>query len=116
MDFDSISVVLLLLRDDRPELDEDASNELQDAHLDYLASLHEAGHLLAAGPVGGESLRGLTLLRVDVDEARRLKEQDPAVRAGVYELEVLPWRVPAGAMSFHRTFFPHSIAEATAGS
>jgi uncharacterized protein YciI len=113
MDFDSFSIVLLLKRDDAPQLDEAAEDELQDAHLDYLASLHEAGHLLAAGPVRGDRIRGLSLLRVDVDEARRLKEQDPAVRARVYELEILPWMVPAGAMSFHRTTFPHSLAEAT---
>ena len=116
MDFDSLTVVLLLRRDEAPELDDEAADALQDAHLDYLASLHEAGHLVAAGPVGGERIRGLSLLRVDVDEARRLKEQDPAVRAGVYELEVLPWRFPAGAMSFHRTRFPHSLAEATSAS
>ena len=113
MEFDSFSVVLLLRRDDGPQLDDAAADALQDAHLNYLATLHEAGHLLAAGPVGGERLRGLSLLRVDVDEARRLKEQDPAVRAGVYELEVLSWRVPAGAMTFEQTSFPHSIAEAT---
>ena len=116
MEFDSLSVVLLLRRDDAPDVDDEAADALQDAHLDYLASLHEAGHLIAAGPVGGERIRGLSLLRVDVDEARRLKEQDPAVRAGMYELEVVPWRIPAGAMSFHATRFPHSLAEAMGAS
>ena len=58
----------------------------------------EAGHLLAAGPLadaGGE-LRGLSILGVGPEQARELKEADPAVRAGVYRVRVLEWRVPAG--------------------
>ena len=55
LEFDGFTVVLLLTPDDPPELDEKAANELQDAHLNHLAQLHEAGHLLAAGPLlGGE--------------------------------------------------------------
>ncbi len=82
----------------------------------HLAGLHEAGHLLAAGPLMDEKLRGLSILNVEPDEARRLEEQDPAVRAGKYSLHVVPWIVPAGAMSFSPTRFPHSVADAEAGA
>ena len=51
------------------------SDALQDAHLAHLASLHEEGSLLAAGPLS-----------------------DPTHEA-----------IPAGAMSFSRTFFPRSM-------
>jgi hypothetical protein len=34
--------------------------------------------------------RRLSLLTVDANEARRLKEDDPAVQAGLYEIEVDP--------------------------
>jgi uncharacterized protein len=110
--FDQFTVVLLMLRPDAPELDEGALATLQDAHLDFLAELHEAGHLLAAGPLSDDGFRGLSLLRVGPDEARRLTEQDPAVRAGRFALKVMPWMVPGGAISFSSTRFPHSIAEA----
>lgn len=41
-------------------------------------------------------------------------EADEAVRAGVFSVLVLPWQIPAGAMSFSRTFFPRSMRDVTA--
>src|SRR5262245_43761984 len=111
MEFDLFTVSLLVLRDDAPELDEEAADALQDAHLDHLATLHEQGHLVAAGPLGHEKIRGLSILTVPPDEARALKEADPAVRAGRFEVVVVPWQVPAGAVHFTPTRFPHSIAD-----
>ena len=112
MDFDKLTIVLLELRPDAPQLDDTAAAALQDAHLDHLATLHEQGYLVAAGPLsGGSEFRGLSILRTDEEEARRLKEADPAVQAGRFGLRIMSWQVPAGAMSFTRTPFPHSIAE-----
>jgi uncharacterized protein YciI len=115
MQFDHFSVALLTLRADAPVLDEAEEARLQDAHMAHLADLHDAGHLLAAGPLrdGENRYRGLSILNVDAQRARELKEDDPAVRAGRYSVVVLPWMVPAGAMSFGRATFPRSIAEAT---
>jgi uncharacterized protein len=110
--FDQFTIVLLVLRLDAPQLDEAAATALQDAHLAHLAELHEAGHLLAAGPLSDDGFRGLLILNVGADEARRLNEQDPAVRAGRFALKVIPWMVPAGALSYSLTRFPRSIAEA----
>jgi uncharacterized protein YciI len=116
MEFDHLTVALLVLRPDAPQLDEEAAAALQDAHMSHLADLHEAGHLLAAGPLSDEKFRGLSILRADVEESRRLKESDPAVQAGRFSVVVIPWTVPAGAMSFAPTRFPRTIAEATSGS
>jgi uncharacterized protein YciI len=87
----------------------------QDAHLAHLASLHDSGSLLAGGPLSDPAgeLRGLSILSVPVDEARRLKEADEAVRAGVFSVRAMPWRIPAGAMSFSGTFFPRSMRDVT---
>ena len=115
MTFDHLTVALLVLREDAPQLDEAAEDELQDAHMAHLADLHAAGQLLAAGPLRGGAdnrFRGLSILGVDVDEARALKEQDPAVRAGRFSVVVLPWMVPGGAISFAPTRFPRSMADA----
>ena len=106
MEFDHLTVTLLVLRPDAPKLDEEAAAALQDAHMAHLADLHEQGHLLAAGPLSDEKFRGLSILRVDVEEARRLREGDPAVQAGRYSVKAIPWTVPAGAMSFTPTRFP----------
>jgi hypothetical protein len=51
-------------------------------------------------------------LNVEPERARELKEQDPAVQIGRFAVKVIPWMVPAGAMTFSRTRFPRSLAEA----
>ena len=109
MEFDEFTISLLL-SGPTPN-----SADLQDAHLAHLAALHEAGSLLAAGPLSDPAgeLRGLSILNVPVDEAIRLKEADEAVRAGVFAVRAMPWRIPAGAISFSRTFFPHSMRDVT---
>lgn len=109
LEFDEFTIALL---SSGPTPNSDA---LQDAHLAHLASLHDAGSLLAAGPLNDPAgeLRGLSILNVPVDEARRLKEADEAVRAGVFSVRALPWMVPAGALSFTRTFFPRSMRDVT---
>lgn len=114
MQFDQYTIALLILRPDAPELDDDASAALQDAHMAHLADLYEAGHLLAAGPLSDEKFRGLSILNVEPERARELKEQDPAVQIGRFSVKVMPWMVPAGAMAFSPTRFPRSVAEASA--
>ncbi len=102
----------MILRPDAPRLDERAAAALQDAHIAYLADLHEAGYLLAAGPLFDDEFRGLSILNVDPERARELKEQDPAVRAGRFSAKVISWMVPRGAIGFSRTRFPRLMAEA----
>ena len=111
MEFDRYTIALLILRPDAPDLDEEAAAALQDAHMAHLADLHDAGHLLAAGPLSDEKFRGLSILNVDPERARELKEQDPAVQIGRFSVEVIPWIVPAGAMAFSPARFPRSVAE-----
>lgn len=109
--FDRFSIALLILRPDAPKMDEEAANRLQDAHMAHLADLHEAGYLLAAGPLSDDKFRGLTILNVEPERALALKEQDPAVIAGRFSVKVMPWIVPKGAMTFSRTRFPRSMSE-----
>ncbi|HET7045339.1 MAG TPA: YciI family protein [Gaiellaceae bacterium] len=113
MELDRFTIALLTRPADGPQPDEAAAAALQDAHLGYLAHLHETGALLAAGPVAGDRLRGLSILGVEPERALALKRQDPAVRAGLYAVEALQWRVPAGAVRFGPARFPRSAAEAT---
>jgi len=117
MRFDRYTISLLFLRPDAPSLSDEQAVELQDAHLAHLADLHDAGHLLAAGPVQGAAdreLRGFCILKVDPERARELNEQDPAVRAGRFRIEVYPWMLPGGLMSFSAGRLPRSMNEAEA--
>ena len=116
MRFDRLTAALLVLRPDAPDLDDTEAAALQDAHMSHLADLYEAGVLVAAGPLLGDAdrrCRGLSLLTVGPDEARRLKEADPAVQAGLYAIEIFPWMVPSGALSFGPATFPRSMAQAS---
>jgi uncharacterized protein YciI len=114
---DRYTVTLLILRPDAPKLDEAAADALQDAHMAHLADLHDAGHLLAAGPLLGPAerpFRGLSIWRPDPDQVQRFVEEhpDPAVAAGRFRVEVIPWMVPSGAMRFAHTRLPRSMSEA----
>ena len=118
MQFDTYTITLLLLRQDAPRLTEDEEAALQDGHMAHLADLHQAGHLLAAGPVLGEpdrELRGFSILNVDREGAMELESADPAVRAGKYRIEAFTWTLPAGLMSFTHGHLPRSVAEVRGG-
>ena len=117
MRFERFTISLLILRPDAPTLDDTRANALQDRHLAHLASLHESHQLLAAGPLDGPAerrLRGLSIFGTGPAETRLLAEQDPAVVAGRFAVEVMPWIVPAGVIAFPAGRLPRSVAEADA--
>lgn len=111
MEFDEFTIALLVTGPNAPELSEAEAVEMQNAHMSHLADLHEQGHLLAAGPVDGGEVRGLSILCVPPERALELKRADPAVRAGVFDVRVLRWRTPAGFVSFTPGRLPRSVAE-----
>ncbi len=62
-----------------------------------------AGKLVVAGPFDDQTdprMRGLCIYRTSLEEARRLAQDDPAVKAGRLEVEVLSWWVEKGAITF----------------
>jgi uncharacterized protein YciI len=111
VDFDRLSVCFLTTRTDSPDRSASETDAIQDAHMAHLADLHEDGHLLAAGPVADRHYRGLLLFRADVEESEQMMLADPAVRAGWFDVKVVSWMVPGGALHFASTTFPRSMAE-----
>jgi uncharacterized protein YciI len=104
MEFDTYELVLLRRPAMPREFPPEELEKLQQAHLDYMRGLARAGKLVVAGPFGEGSplnLRGIQLFRVgSADEARRLSEDDPAVKAGRLESLVLTWYTEKGALAF----------------
>ena len=95
-----------------PKLSDAEGQALQRQHIGHLQAMARAGKLVVAGPFDDQTdprLRGLCLYRTSLEEARRLASDDPAVKAGRLEVEVLSWWVEKGAMTF-------PIAEKMAGS
>jgi uncharacterized protein YciI len=77
---------------------------IQKGHLGHLKKMAQAGKLVVAGPLDDQpdkSMRGLALYRVgSLEAARKLAADDPAVKAGRLEVEVMTWWVEKGAMTF----------------
>ena len=115
MQFDRHTLVLLVRPPDAPELTDEDAAELQDRHLAFRAELRDRGYLIGGGPLvdqDDERLRGISIMRCDPETARRLCNEDPAVRAGRLAVEVMTWMVPAGNVRFENVPAPRSMAEA----
>jgi uncharacterized protein YciI len=103
-EFDVYELVVLRWPEHRPPIDPDLADRLQSQHLGHLAAMKDAGRLKVAGPLDSqpdEHLRGICLYQVgSLEEARRLAESDPAVRAGRLAVEVMAWFTPKGTVCF----------------
>lgn len=74
--------------------DKDSSAVLMRGHLDNINDLAKKDLLTVAGPFGPNDLeyRGLFVLNVATkEEAEELLSTDPAIAAGVFETEIIPW-------------------------
>ena len=117
MQFDRHTLVLLVRPPDAPELTDEEADELQDRHLAFRADLRDRGFLIGGGPLvdqDDERLRSISIWMCDPETARRLSNEDPAVRAGRLAVEVMTWMVPAGNVRFEDVAAPRSTAEADA--
>jgi uncharacterized protein YciI len=101
--FDVYTLVLLRRPADAPDLPEAELDALQARHLAYRARLRREGVLVVNGPLGEQSdaaMRGLSIFACDIDEARRLSDGDPSVKAGRLTYDVMEWWVAAGTLAF----------------
>ena len=101
MEFDSYAFVMLCSGPRADEYDGEKAERLQEAHLDHLARMQEAGKLAVAGPFRDrydESLRGVCIYSTSLEEARELAAQDPAVQAGRMAVRAMTWLTRKGAL------------------
>lgn len=85
-----------------PNRDQDSATraDLQRAHLDNITRLAEEGKLVMAGPfLDDGDIRGIYIFNVTtVEEAEKLTNSDPAIKAGSLVMELHPWYGSAGLM------------------
>jgi uncharacterized protein YciI len=85
--------------------DEETRERIFREHLAYTLSMVAGGDQLAAGSVGDspaedEDICGLGFYQKEsLDEVRRIIEQDPGVRQGLYRFEVMTWRTAPGTVT-----------------
>jgi uncharacterized protein YciI len=91
--FDQYQLVLLERAAEPPDLDEEAGERIQRQHLGHFTRMKAAGLLMVAGPIrGDEAIAGICIYRAGTPErARKLAEDDPAVRAGLFVPRVRAW-------------------------
>jgi uncharacterized protein YciI len=103
VEFSSVTLLLYLCCDDAPAHSEAELEEIQKGHMAHLRAMGEAGYALTAGPFDDHSddrFRGLVFFTVSPQEALRLSENDPAVKAGRLRAEAMTWHHEKGSVSF----------------
>ncbi len=94
--FQLLTIVRLITREPIPP-DSDDDARIQAEHIAYLGNLVDKGIILANGPVKRKDdpkIRGMSLYLVGPDEARELANNDPAVKAGWFDVIVDQWMIP----------------------
>jgi uncharacterized protein YciI len=96
--------------------DSAARAELQKAHLKNIMRLADEGKLIVAGPfLDDQDIRGIFIFNVStVEEAKKLTETDPAVKAGSLIMELHPWYGSAAlaeAYRLHKKVEKKSVAD-----
>ncbi|MFZ1321701.1 MAG: YciI family protein [Ignavibacteria bacterium] len=92
------------------------AQELQLEHLRNITKMAEEGVLVLAGPFMDDTeIRGIYIFDVKtIEEAQRLTETDPAIKAGILEMELHPWYGSAALMELtklHGTIQKKSITD-----
>jgi len=74
--------------------------KIQEGHMAHLTAMWKAGKLVLAGPLADDGdWRGVLIYRTKtLDEAQRLAEDDPAVKAGRFVVKMHPWMVERGIL------------------
>lgn len=99
----------------RPK-DSIARAELQKAHLKNITRLVNEGKLIVAGPfLDEQEIRGIFIFNVStVEEAKKLTETDPAIKAGSLVMELHPWYGSAAlieTVDIHKKLQKKSVAD-----
>lgn len=81
-----------------------AVERIQSEHMAHLNRMAESGKMVIAGPFGEQqdpTFRGMCLYKTEtMEEARKLAEEDPAVKAGRLKVEIMAWYTEKGYLAF----------------
>jgi len=89
----------LLLKGSNRDQDSATAAQIQEAHMANINKMAKDGKLAIAGPfLDDGDLRGIFIFCVDsLEEAKKLAENDPAVKAGRLRIEIHPWLSARGS-------------------
>lgn len=87
-------VLVILKTGENKTTDKQELNKLFRGHMENIQRLVKEGKLIVAGPFGENKLtwRGLFIFDVQtVEEARKLVQTDPAIKAKLFDVDLVPW-------------------------
>ena len=86
-------IFAFLKRGPNKSKDSTEAARLQMEHLKNITRLANEGKLVLAGPFfGNDDLRGIYIFNVDsIEEAEKLTNTDPSIKAGVLKMELKEW-------------------------
>lgn len=87
-------VLAILKTGSNTTTDKEKLNAYFRGHMENIGRLAKEGKLVVAGPLGknDKNYRGIFILDAKtVEEAQKMVETDPAVKAKVFEVELYPW-------------------------
>lgn len=92
-DYGMKTYVFAILKTGKAKVEKAERDKLVQGHLANILKLSESGTLVLAGPyMEGDDSRGIFIFDVRTkEEAKKLVETDPAVKAGVFEVELRLW-------------------------
>jgi uncharacterized protein len=94
-DYGMKNYVLVILKTGKAKIEnKDTLNTLFKGHMTNIQRMVKEGLLYVAGPFGQNELtyRGLFILNVKTkEEAQALCDTDPAIKAGVFDVDLIPW-------------------------
>jgi uncharacterized protein len=92
--------VMAFLKKGTKTVDSSERSQLIQGHLKNIERLAKEGKLLLAGPfLDKGNLAGIFVFNVTtIEEARNLVATDPAVKAGLFDMELHPWYGSAALM------------------
>ncbi|MBO9637527.1 YciI family protein [Siphonobacter aquaeclarae] len=96
--------------------DKNERMKVQKEHLRNMNRLAEEGKLIVAGPfLDGKENKGILIFNVEsMEEAQKLAESDPGVKAGIFALELHPWYGSAALIEtprLHKTLQKKNVAD-----
>ncbi|MDV7187238.1 YciI family protein [Lutibacter sp. TH_r2] len=97
-------VIAFLKRGPNRNQDSITKANLQRKHMANINKLAKEGKLVLAGPfLGNDNLRGIYIFDVEsIEEAKKLTETDPAIKAGSLEMELKEWYGSAALMAINK--------------
>ena len=109
-------VIAFLKRGNPGNLDTTQKRLAMEGHMKNIGRMAKEGQLVIAGPfLDKGNLAGIYIFNVKtVEEARALTATDPAVKAGIFEMELHPWYGSAALMqvtTIHYTLQKNSLTD-----